>query len=154
VDGFRATIADGRLVISEPWYATAVDWLILAFPLSAVAALLANAFDLEEYAPAVICLVFLVAAAYLFEKGQQKRFAFDTNTNALLRGRKALCGTSNIEAIVIEDCETEGCDFRVRVHCTDGVHHTLGEFATEGAAMHLATQIKNYTGLPIRIELT
>ena len=153
MDGFRATIADGRLVISEPWYSLAIDWLILAFPLSAVAALLANALDVEESAPALICMIFLVVAVVLFEQGQRKQFAFDSNSQALLRGRKPVCGTSSIEAIVIEDCETEGCDFRVEAHCTDGQHHTIREFATEGAAMHLATQIKNYTGLPIRIEL-
>jgi hypothetical protein len=153
VDGFRATIADGRLVISEPWYSQVVDWLILAFPLSAVAALIANAFNVEEYAPAAICMVVLAVAAYMFQKGQQKQFAFDTNTHALLRGRKPLCQTGSIEAIVIEDCETDGCDFRVDVVCTDGQHHSIGEFATESAAMHLATQIKDYTGLPIRVEL-
>ena len=43
MDGFRATVNGGRLVIGDPWYTHVLDLLILGFSLSTILALVAAA---------------------------------------------------------------------------------------------------------------
>ncbi len=153
MDGFRTTVKDGRLLISEPRRSLAVEWGVLALWVLTVGALIEGVRASDDGPLLLVAYSLLTAVPlYLMGLGRHPPFVFDNNTGRLLHGHSTVCERSAIETIEVEELPSESACYKVLVVCKDGKRHEIAEYATHAMALRLAQRIGEHTGIPVIVD--